>query len=73
MPVLIPAFIEGILTCLVAILFYFIIVDFPEDAKWLSSEEREYVKARLAEDVGDSLRAKVVRAKDAWKIIKDRE
>ena len=28
--------------------------DFPEEAKWLSDDERAFVKARLAQDVGDS-------------------
>lgn len=33
---------------------YFIIADFPEEVTWLSVEEKEFVKARLYEDVGDS-------------------
>ena len=37
-----------------AILVFFLATDFPEEAKWLSDEERAFVKARLAEDVGDS-------------------
>lgn len=46
--------IEGGATALVAIMGYFLITDFPEDAKWLSEPEREWVKYRLVADVGDS-------------------
>ena len=38
---------EGILTTVVAFVSYFVIVDFPEDAKWLTEEEREFMRARL--------------------------
>jgi len=31
----------------------FLIADFPEETKWLSDDERAFVKARLAEDFGD--------------------
>ena len=31
----------------VAFLSYFVIVDFPEDAKWLTEDEREFMRARL--------------------------
>lgn len=34
--------------------FYFLIADFPEEAKWLTPEEKAFVKARLEEDVGQS-------------------
>lgn len=45
---------EGALTCAVAILGYFTIPDFPEDVKWLTAEEKEWVRARLCQDVGKS-------------------
>lgn len=45
---------EGILTSVVAIILFFFIADFPEDVKWLSEEERTYMRAKLAKDVGDS-------------------
>ena len=32
----------------------FLVVDFPEEAKWLSDDDKIFVKARLAEDTGDS-------------------
>jgi len=34
---------------------FFFAPEFPEEAKWLSVEERAFVKARLAEDIGDPL------------------
>lgn len=39
---------EGIFTILVGIASYFLISDFPEDARWLSKDEREYIIARAA-------------------------
>ena len=45
---------EGLVTVGCAVVVFFLIADFPEEAKWLSDEERAFVKARLAEDVGDS-------------------
>ena len=33
---------------------YFLVADFPEEARWLSDDERAFVQARLAEDAGDS-------------------
>ncbi|KAF8252440.1 putative MFS transporter [Wilcoxina mikolae CBS 423.85] len=49
---------EGALTCLVGILSYFFIPDFPEDVTWLSNNEREWVLTRLRKDVGKSGREK---------------
>lgn len=62
---------EGTLTCLVAFLFYFIIPDFPEDAKWLGEEERAYVKARLRADQGQSAAERKITARDVGNIFKD--
>ena len=39
--------VTGILTTVVAFLSYFVISDFPEDAKWLTEDEREFMQARL--------------------------
>ncbi|KAJ5238805.1 hypothetical protein N7468_003424 [Penicillium chermesinum] len=46
--------IEGVITAVVAIALYFVMPDFPEEVKWLSDEEREFVRAKLAKDVGKS-------------------
>jgi sugar phosphate permease len=40
---------EGIVAILVGILAYFIIVDFPEEAKWLTEDERRWVISRTEE------------------------
>ncbi|RDK40055.1 putative MFS transporter [Aspergillus phoenicis ATCC 13157] len=44
--------IEGVITCVVAIVWFFIIPGFPEDVKWLNEEERMYIRAKLARDAG---------------------
>jgi hypothetical protein len=45
---------EGLLTCVVAIAWYFFLPDFPEEATFLTPEERIIVRRRLAADVGNS-------------------
>ncbi|MCJ1308873.1 hypothetical protein MMC25_002528 [Agyrium rufum] len=62
---------EGTLTCVVAIIFYFVIPDFPEDAKWLTEDERAYIKARLAQDQGRSAAERQITAKDVGNVFKD--
>jgi len=42
------------MTIVFALGIFFLIPDFPEEAKWLSDDEKTFVKARLVEDVGDS-------------------
>lgn len=41
---------EGTATCVVAIIAFFTISDFPESAKWLTEDERELVKERSGHD-----------------------
>lgn len=42
---------EGILTCVTAVASFFLLCDFPSDAKWLSEAEKEFVSKRTrAED-----------------------
>ena len=43
---------EGVLTCIVSFAFFLLIPDFPEDAKFLKPDEREYIRARLRYDQG---------------------
>ena len=45
---------EGLITVGFAVIVFFVTSDFPEQAKWLSDDEKAFVKARLAEDMGDS-------------------
>ncbi|PVI02175.1 MFS transporter-like protein [Periconia macrospinosa] len=44
---------EGVMTCIMAIIAFFFIADFPEDTRWLTDAERAFVVRRLAEDQGD--------------------
>lgn len=62
---------EGTLTCLTAIFFWFILPDFPEDAKWLKEDERAYVKARLEVDQGKSGLDRAITFKDVVNVFKD--
>ncbi|MCJ1400605.1 hypothetical protein MMC11_003811 [Xylographa trunciseda] len=62
---------EGVVTCVVAIVFFFLIPSFPEDAAWLSEDERAYVKARLQADQGRSAAERNISFKDVRTIFKD--
>lgn len=39
---------------MVAIALYFLVSDFPEQATWLSQAEKDFIKARLEADAGNS-------------------
>jgi MFS family permease len=62
---------EGTLTCVVSFFFFFIIPAFPEDAKWLTPEERAYVKARLQADQGKSAAERKIKINDVGRVFKD--
>jgi sugar phosphate permease len=62
---------EGVLTCVVALVFFFFIPSFPEDAKWLTAEEREYVKTRLYVDQGRSAAERKITLRDVARVFKD--
>ena len=62
---------EGTLTAVVAISFFWLIPDFPEDAKWLSEEEKLYVKARLQDDQGKSALERRITPRDVLNCFKD--
>ena len=64
---------EGTLTCVVAVFFFFMIPDFPESAKWLGDSERRYVKARLEKDQGHSAADRAIGVKDVINVFKDFE
>jgi len=51
------------MTVACATVVYFLVADFPEEAKWLSDDEKAFVKARLGEDMGDSQ----LNAKTTWR------
>lgn len=44
---------EGMATIVIGIAAYFLVSDFPEDAKWLTEEERAFVMTRAAADKAD--------------------
>ncbi|KAI1613684.1 retrograde regulation protein 2 [Exophiala viscosa] len=62
---------EGCLTCVVAIIWVFVIPNFPEDATWLTEAEREYVKARLRDDQGKSAIERRITFRDVAQCFKD--
>lgn len=62
---------EGVLTCSLAFLFYILIPDFPEEATWLSADEKAVIDARLKEDVGNSGIREPMTFKRAVNVIKD--
>ena len=43
---------EGLLTAVIAVIGYFFMHGFPEDANFLSEEDKEYIIARLKHDAG---------------------
>lgn len=58
---------EGILTCVFAFVAFFVISDFPEDARWLGEEDRAHIVRRLAADQGES----ELYHRMTWRMIKD--
>ena len=62
---------EGSLTCVLSLFSYFTVTNFPEDAKWLSEEERVYVKERLKADQGSSEADKGISFSEALEVFKD--
>jgi MFS family permease len=62
---------EGTLTCVVSVFFFFLLPNFPENSKWLSESERDYVQARLRADQGRSAAERKIAAKDVVNVFKD--
>ncbi|KAF7530173.1 hypothetical protein G7054_g9658 [Neopestalotiopsis clavispora] len=62
---------EGVLTVLVAFVFFFFFPSFPEQAPWLREDEREYVRARLQADQGHSAAERKVGFRDVVNVMKD--
>jgi hypothetical protein len=46
--------IEGVATCLISFGLHFFIADFPEEAKFLTENERQFIISKLKDDAGDS-------------------
>ncbi|KAI0887492.1 MFS general substrate transporter [Annulohypoxylon maeteangense] len=62
---------EGALTVVVALIFFFIFPSFPEQAKWLTEEERVYIKARLQADQGHNAAERKITFRDVVNVMKD--
>ncbi|KAI0448009.1 major facilitator superfamily domain-containing protein [Xylaria telfairii] len=62
---------EGVLTAIIAILFFFIFPVFPEEVKWLTEEERTYIKARLRADQGNNAAERKTTFRDVITVMKD--
>ncbi|KAH8106174.1 MFS transporter-like protein [Cristinia sonorae] len=62
---------EGVMTCVISIAMYFMIADFPEEAKWLTPEEKKFVKKRLEEDVGNSQQDQKITLRSALSVLSD--
>lgn len=65
--------IEGVLTSVVAIILFPLMSDFPEEVKWLTDEERQFVRAKLARDVGKSAHHAKLGLKEVLDVFKDCE
>ncbi|KAF2166794.1 hypothetical protein M409DRAFT_22848 [Zasmidium cellare ATCC 36951] len=62
---------EGCGTVLLSFIFFFTLPGFPEQVKWLSQEEKNYVSARLRVDQGKSAVERSITIKDVGKVFKD--
>lgn len=63
--------IEGAITVFFSLIMYFFISDFPEDAKFLTDNERAFMKAKLALDSGDSSIATPLGVKSTLAVFKE--
>lgn len=63
--------IEGVITSVAAIILFFFMSDFPEEVKWLTDEERAYVRAKLARDVGKSAHHAKLGVREVLAVLKD--
>ena len=62
---------EGLVTAVVAIAWFFLLPDFPEESKFLTEEEKEWVRTRLSQDVGESEIEEKTTWRAALKVISD--
>ncbi|KAF9455044.1 MFS general substrate transporter [Macrolepiota fuliginosa MF-IS2] len=62
---------EGIATIIVGIISYFVIQDFPDNAKFLSEEERVFIIRRLQTDMKFSAAGEQFHFKYVWRSLRD--
>ncbi|KAK5105617.1 High-affinity nicotinic acid transporter [Lithohypha guttulata] len=63
--------VEGAFTALVGIVLFYLLPDFPEDSKWLTTEEKQYVTARLQVEQGKSQLDHKITIKDTGRLLRD--
>ena len=63
--------IEGLLTCVVSFLFFWVLPDFPENAKFLSEGEKRFVQKRLEVDQGRAALDRPIQWKDVVQVFRD--
>ena len=63
--------IEGSVTAIVGLIFLFTFPAFPEQSKWVTEDERAYIKARLEADQGPSAAERPVSFRDVLVVLKD--
>lgn len=61
---------EAIVTLVVSVIAFFFIVPFPEDAKFLTEDEKELLLARLEQD-GGSVRHDQITLSRVFKMVAD--
>ena len=59
------------MTVVCAIVAFFLVANFPEEAKWLSDDEKAFIKARLTEDMGNSQFNSKTTWRDTLGVLKD--
>ncbi|KAI9830797.1 MAG: hypothetical protein M1826_004431 [Phylliscum demangeonii] len=62
---------EGVLTCVVALTFFFLIPEFPDKARWLSAEERAFLDAKHRREQGDWAVRRRITVRDVVRIFAD--
>jgi len=60
--------IEGAVTSAIAIVAVFVVIDWPEQTRYLNAEEKDLLRRRMATDVGDSCRMDTLN-KFSWNLI----
>ncbi|KAI5309745.1 hypothetical protein KEM55_002511, partial [Ascosphaera atra] len=63
--------IEGAATAVIGIILYFLIPGFPEEVKWLKDDQKDFLRAKLARDVGKAGHEESIKLKDVFAVIKD--
>ena len=63
--------IEGACTAVIGVIFFFLIPDFPEEAKWITPAERAHIRRRLAVDQGLSARERPMALRDVIDMFSD--